>query len=518
MKDTELKHRREVLTLLFGFLFLASFFSNEFAGYVQVFISIFSGGTSGQKMYMFFLFGLAPLLASYFFQQNKTKNKTFVRYVSAYLVLLSLLYLLGFAVFSRLCAEYDVPLKVNYMEFNRGEFTANLNVLAHHHLLKPTVGFIFESIGISGIMRIHFASLTEFIPVEVYYLSSLLYLAAFYCWIRIGILFAKDPVDYILLSLPAYGIFVTSIDGGFFTYITVTSMGAFLAYIVYYLKKNDLKKIFLIYVASLIPLALMCVLWQLFFNQEYFSIGTSVNNIMYSSVLLLALQKKNRIFDDAIKQSNIKQLKTLRAYAARQGIAEEKTNSYLGIYLALVFLIIALIPLGIEIYSSLEYYKFIPEKEWNATASSEGFANLGEEQIIYLFKEKGILLEPEYIGESYVFGVYKTEEDRTFRDIKKTVNSIDSGRTEHKPIDIVTEGEMWGLIGHNQTIIIESKEAVTDQDARLIEEHPLVLEAARRGNNSLKIKIAIKHNYAALSVLKRLTGGPYLIIAYFTTE
>jgi len=513
------KYDKEIITVLFASFFLATFFSNDFARYVQIFISLFSGGTNGQKMYMFFLFGLSPLLLSYFFQQKKSKNKTFIRYVSMYLILLSLLYILGFAVFSWLCAEYDVPLKVNFMEFNGGEFTANLNVLAHHHLLKPTVGFIFEKIGIADIMRIHFISLTEFIPIEIYYISSLLYLAAFYCWIRIGLIFSKDPLDYILLSLPAYGIFVTSIDGGFFTYITVTSMGAFLAFTVYYLKKNDAKKIFLIYIASLFPLALICVLWQLIFNQEYFSVSTSINNIMYSSVLLLVLQKRDKILDEVIKQSNLKQLKTLKSYAARHGIEGRKINSYLALYLVLVIIIIAFIPLAVEVYFSLDYYNFIPQKEWNATASSEGFTNLSKEQIIDLFEEKGVHLEPQYIGESNVFGVFKTDEDnRSFRDIRKTVNSIDSNQTKHKPIDIITESEMWGLINHNQTIIIESKDAILDSDVRRIEENSLVLEVDKRGNNSLKIKIALKHNYAALSVLKGLTGGPYLIIAYFTTE
>ena len=240
---------------------------------------------------------------------------------------------------------------------------------------------------------------------------------------------------------------------------------------------------------------------------------------MYSSVLLLVLQKRDKILDEVIKQSNLKQLKTLKSYAARHGIEGRKINSYLALYLVLVIIIIAFIPLAVEVYFSLDYYNFIPQKEWNATASSEGFTNLSKEQIIDLFEEKGVHLEPQYIGESNVFGVFKTDEDnRSFRDIRKTVNSIDSNQTKHKPIDIITESEMWGLINHNQTIIIESKDAILDSDVRRIEENSLVLEVDKRGNNSLKIKIALKHNYAALSVLKGLTGGPYLIIAYFTTE
>jgi len=247
---------------LFLFLAIITYLLPSVARHILPIIVLFAGGSSNQKVFLFFIFLLAPLLTQFIFRGSRDR-KYLLGYIWFFLASVLFLYVVGACLMYLLVTAHNIPLDSYFIipeqvidgRLAPGGIIGNFN---NNQVLKYVINIPSEYLGVDSTIPAAYGKILLLFPSWVFYLSLIVLLASLYFWTRMGIQLLEKPIDFLLLSLPVYGLFVTTIDGGFFTPFALTSMGAFLSFMTYRLyKKKSFKKIVLILCVSIIPPAII---------------------------------------------------------------------------------------------------------------------------------------------------------------------------------------------------------------------------------------------------------------------
>ncbi len=447
------------------------------AYYIQMVLYPYFGGSSGLKISFFFIFILIPL----FIRSITYKLKIEIRIgnpinlMLLYLFPNLVLYGVGFFLFKHELESRALP--------NSAEFLIPINSLSysapnswlHHHLLKPTLAYALDMLYLNGIFNVDFLEWTHVIPGEVYKATAVLLIMSFLLWVILGYMTLSEYgiTHYFVLSVPAFGIFVTSIDGGIFTSFSYASLGAYLSFLVYLIsKKENIKNwlsIPLIYLFSTLPFLLVIYTIVLLKIPAYDNSNNPQALLLFPTILSIFLLFKS--FQTANKKLRIR------------------------IAACLIVLLVTASSLGFLImYKGFRNYGIVSSRVWNATIYSPALETSTQEEIENIFSSEGIKIKIIFKEGPFIFGTFSSNKPFKFGEIIN-LEFVKAARNSNGGIYGVSPGR----IGDNKTVVIFLNRKVTPQEINKLSNHPCVKDF-KILENGVSIEVLMRHDLAVESV------------------
>ena len=502
--------------ITFGHIFIAILFlliiitylSEYIALHFLSFIVLFAGGSSNKKVFLFFIFLLTPLLAQYIFK-NYEHGKHFLRYTCFFLIFNFFLYILGAYMLYSLSMDYNVSPFNYFVFFEDGRSAGIIGNLNNNQILKPVMNILTDLVHIPPLLPAGYRWIDYFFPPWVFYLSSILLLISFYFWTRMGIELIENPVDLLLASLPSYGLFVTTIDGGFFTPFAMSSMGAFLSFMVYKLyEEKSFRKILVIIAISIIPPVLIpCVL--LIFSINYLFLSHVLISLMYGFLIATLTLTRYEFYSEAISEKIIdyhrRFLRLLRI-----NLSEKTSRFYIYLSSISVMGFISLCLFIICISSGYAHCGLMPEslmqgsKESNFVieAYKQEFLNMSEEEISEFFIERDIPFLIRSRDGPHVYGELSFDESVSFHELRRRF------RTEGiaiYPRDLEANGTI--------NVLIIPDDRISEREFNDISQLDVVSHISRR-DGGIFLEVMNRYHGVMDGIYRRLRDKRYFLVIF----
>jgi len=419
------------------------------------------------------MFILAPLLLKIAFKLKKFHmSASPVRLMIIYLFPNLLLYGIGVFLFKYELESHELP--------NTAEFIIPINSLSysapnawlHHHLLKPTVGYALD---MTYIFHVGFREWAFVIPEDIYKATALLLLVTFLFWTVLGYatISKYGTTHYIILAIPAFGIFVTTVDGGLFTSFSHASLGAYFSLLMYFISKEDRLKnslaIPLIYSYSIFPFLLINYISYFIDIPVLDFSNTPQAELLFPTILSIFLLFKS--FQKADKNIRLRILAGL-----------------------IVLLVIALSLSFTIIYKGFWKYNILPDGEVNATIYSPALEFADQEEIEKIFLSEDIKIKVIFKEGPFILGTFSSSRPLKFQDILN-LKFVKAARNSNGGIYGVTPGRL----GEIKTIVIFPKKGVTQEEINKLYNHPCVKDF-KILEDRIVVDVVMKHDMAIESV------------------
>lgn len=474
-----------IFTLIVGFFTVLSYFFNDFSYYLQSIFYPYFGGSGGQKIFFFFLFLTIPLIFKSLSIKirKKLEYKHYIRINIFYLVPNAALYAIGIFLFKKELEYRNLPNTAGLL-LNINSLTTNSNTWLHHHILKPSLSYLLNILQLNNILNIGYDRWSNFISHDIYYATALLLLIGLLTWILLGYQTIEKYglLHFFLLSVPAYGIFVTSIDGGFFTSFSHASLGAYSSLTIYFIAKVENIRtrliVPLIYIFSIFPFLLIQYFNVLLGISALDLTNTPQSQILFPSILSILLIRNE------LQNSNEK----LRF----QLIAG------LLIFITLTFSLSFLI-----VQRGTFHYYIMEKKDWEATIYSPSLNEFNTEEIENRLTSEKLKFHLQYKEGGFMHGIFSSNERFKFQKIK-SIPLVKKAKSSHGGL----YGTSPGSLGNVERIII-FKEFINSIEKSKLNNHPCIKDY-NISEDKIIIDVRICHEMAIQSVAMTFRGKPTL--------